>query len=153
MKINRSLLFLSAFIIILYSCTHTSGTFISQHGSMAGRSMNGNCMDCHKTGASEGGFVIGGTVYTADGSNRYPNGTIYLHSRAPGVENGVDSIIGTIEVDGVGNFYTTHFYDLSAGVYPSVTSSNGSQAFMQTPTTIGACNSCHGVNQAVITVN
>jgi hypothetical protein len=143
---------LIATAIVAYSCTHVSGTYISAHGSLAGSSMSGNCMDCHKTGFDKGGFIVGGTVFTADGSNKNPNGTVYLHSLAPD-STGTDSLIATIEVDGVGNFYTTHFYDLSQGVYPSVTSSSGNKAFMTEPTTSGACNSCHGLSTAVITVN
>ena len=149
---KKKLIFAFFIGVAILSCQHVSGTFTSTNGSMAGRSMQGNCMDCHKTGATEGGFIVGGTVFTSDGSTRYPNGTIYLHTRAPDAE-GVDSIVAAIEVDGVGNFYTTHFYDMSQGVYPSVTSSSGHKAFMTQPTTSGACNSCHGVNTAVITVD
>ena len=142
----------AALLVFLYSCVHTSGTFVSAHGFLAGSSMQGNCMDCHKTGATEGGFIVAGSVFTADGSKRNPNGTIYLHSKAPN-SDAADSIIATIEVDGVGNFYTTHAIDLSGGVYPSVTSALGNKAFMTEPTTNGACNSCHGVSTGVITVN
>jgi len=138
--------------IAIFSCQHVSGTFVSTHGSRAGSSMQGNCIDCHKTGATEGGFIIGGSVFTTDGSTRNPNGTVYLHTLAPGAA-GVDSIVATVEIDGVGNFYTTHSYDLSKGVYPSVTSSSGNKVFMTQSTTSGACNSCHGVSTAVITVN
>lgn len=134
---------------MVYSCQHVSGTYVSSHGSMAGRSMNNNCMDCHKTGATEGGFTIGGTVFKSDSVTRYPNGTVYLYSGP----YGTDSLIATVEVDGVGNFYTTHQFDLSKGVYPVVVSSMGNKAYMQTVLTNGACNSCHGVTQAHIVVN
>jgi hypothetical protein len=135
-------------LVIAYSCTHVSGTFISEHGSMRSGSMKDNCMDCHKIGATEGGFTVGGTVFEADSVTRYPNGTVYLYSGP----NESDSVVATIEVDGVGNFYTTHPIDMSKGLYPAVVSSRGYKAFMQTPTSSGACNSCHGVSQAHIVV-
>jgi hypothetical protein len=142
---------LSVFLVILYSCVHTSETLVSSHGSMQSSSMSGNCMDCHKTGFTKGAFQIAGTVFTTGGSTN-PNGTVYLHS-APLDSNITDSIIAVIEVDGVGNFYTTHQYGMLRGVYPSVTSSTGNKAFMKGPTSSGACNSCHGVTEAKINVD
>ncbi len=140
---------LTAFACIaIYSCTHVSGTYISYHGSMAGRSMKDNCMDCHKTGATEGGFSVGGTVFRLDSVTRNPNCTIKLHTISDTSTSGVpDSIIAVIEVDGNGNFYTTHSYDLSNGFYPSVTSASGLDSLrMKTVTTNGSCNSCHGTS-------
>jgi len=141
--------------IAIYSCTHVSGTYISSHGSMAGRSMKDNCMDCHKTGATEGGFVVAGTVFRHDSVSRNPNCTIMLHTRSSDSLKSElpDSVIATVEVDGVGNFYTTHPIDLSNGFYPSVTSASGVETqHMKTLTTNGSCNSCHGVTQAHIVI-
>ena len=140
--------------IAIYSCTHVSGTYISTHGSMAGSSMKDNCMDCHKTGATYGGFIVGGSIYQMDSTTRYPNGTVYLFSQPQdSIGNGIDSVVARIEVDGVGNFYTTHPINLSQGVFPAVVSSIGDTAFMQTITTNGACNSCHGTSiQAKVVV-
>lgn len=150
-KTSRGI-FLCAFACIaIYSCTHVSGTFISTHGSMAGRSMSGNCMDCHLPGATEGAFTIAGTVFRGDGTTRDPNGTVYLFA-TPNGDVTKDSIIATIDVDGNGNFYTTHPYDLSGAFYPAVISGD-TLHHMQTITNVGSCNSCHGVNQAPITVN
>lgn len=130
--------------IVIYSCTHVSGSFISAHGSMAGSSMKDNCMDCHQTGATQGGFIVAGTVFRLDSTTRNPNCTIELHTQ-PDTSHLQDSIIATIEVDGVGNFYTTHPIDLTQGFYPSVTSASGLDSMrMKTITTIGSCNSCHG---------
>jgi len=138
-------LVLSAFVCIgIYSCTHVSGTYISQHGSREGSSMKDNCMDCHKNGATEGGFIVGGTVFKEDKTTRNPNGNVYLFATPPNTTDGKDSIIATIEVDGVGNFYTTHPIDLSNGVYPAVQSPAGDTIVrMQALTSNGACNSCH----------
>ena len=145
---------LSAFACIaIYSCTHVSGSYISSHGSRAGSSMKDNCMNCHQTGATYGGFIVAGTVVKEGGSTRNPNGTVYLFTVPNGVL-GKDSVIATIEVDGVGNFYTTHPIDLSKGFYPAVNNASGDDSVhhMQSETTIGSCNSCHGVSQANIYV-
>ena len=139
--------------IVIYSCTHVSGTYVSTNGSMAGRSMQGNCMDCHKRGATEGGFTIGGSLYQSDSVTRYPNGFVDIYSQLDTLGKAVDSsLIAHIEVDGVGNFYTTHDIDLSQGFYPVVTSSEGYKKTMSTVTTNGACNSCHGVSTSNIYV-
>lgn len=145
-------LFLGFFACIaIYSCTHVSGTFISTHGSMAGRSMKDDCMQCHLPGATEGAFSVAGTVFRGNGTTRDPNGTVYLFAK-PNAYDTKDSIITTIEVDGNGNFYSTHPYDLSAGFYPAVISGD-TLHHMQSMTNVGSCNSCHGVSQAPITVN
>jgi hypothetical protein len=111
--------------------------------------MKDNCMDCHQTGATYGGFIVAGSVYQANATTRYPNGTVILYKdslvKDSEGNNKPDSVIATIEVDGVGNFYTTHPIDLSKGVYPSVTSQNGDTT-MKTMTAIGSCNSCHGTS-------
>jgi len=153
---NKKIIILAIFTfgsIVVYSCQHISGTYISTYGSMAGRNMNGNCMDCHKTGATYGGFSIAGTLYRSDSVTRYPNGTIYFYGK-PRDSTGADStLIAKVQVDGVGNFYTTHPYDLSLGVYATVVSAAGDSASMQSPITNGSCNSCHGVIQGNVSVN
>jgi cytochrome c553 len=151
---HRKKIFFAAWIlgVLVYSCVHTSEPLVSTRGSQQSSSMSGNCMDCHKTGFTKGAFKVAGTVFTADGASTNPNGTVYLHAKAD-TATGADSILATIEVDGVGNFYTTHEIDLSKGVFPSVTSSKGNKAFMKSATTNGACNSCHGVTEAKITVD
>jgi hypothetical protein len=142
-RIYRVLGFCVIVSITIYSCTHVSGTYISAHGSRAGSSMKDNCMNCHKTGATYGGFIVAGSVYAPDGNTRYPNATITLFKDSMGLVT--NTILGTIEVDGVGNFYTTHPIDLSQGVHPMLSSQNGDTTMM-TVTTNGACNSCHGTS-------
>ena len=121
--------------------------------------MKDNCMDCHQIGATQGAFTIAGTVFMPDQSNKNPNGTIYLHTLRNGKDSidekgnvfEKDSIIATIEVDGVGNFYTTHPYDLHNGVYPEIVTAS-SDTMMQTIAPNGACNSCHNANPPKISV-
>ena len=114
--------------------------------------MQGNCMDCHKKGATEGGFTVAGTLFQADTVSRYPNGYIELSSQPPDSLGHFKDTVAKIEVDGIGNFYTTHAIDLSQGVYPRVTSSQGYKRSMDGVVTNGSCNSCHGVTTANIHV-
>ena len=118
--------------------------------------MKDNCMaqGCHQKGATQGGFIVGGSLYQADSVTRYPNGYVELYSQPPdSLGNPGDTVVAKIEVDGVGNFYTTHPIDLSQGLYPRVTSSQGYKRSMQGAITDGACNSCHGVSTARIFVD
>ena len=153
-RMFKIFIFLSFASIAIYSCTHISGTFVSSNGSMAGSSMKDNCMDCHQKGATQGGFTVAGTLFQSDSIKRYPNGFVELYNQPPdSLGTPTDTVIARIDVDGVGNFYTTHPIDLSQGVYPRVTSSLGYKRSMQGPITSGACNSCHGVSTANIHVD
>ncbi|MEP7233710.1 MAG: hypothetical protein ABI778_00310 [Ignavibacteriota bacterium] len=135
----RAALIAGFFSLTIYSCTHTSPTVISEHGSMQSNSMNDNCMDCHKTAFSSGAFSVAGTVFKEDLKTKYPNGTVLLFASKIGQK---DSLLATVEVDGVGNFYTTHPIDLANGVYPAVQYGDVVKR-MESVTTNGACNSCH----------
>lgn len=153
-RMLKVFVFLSFASIAIYSCSHVSGTYVSSNGSMAGSSMKDNCMDCHKKGATQGGFTVAGTLFQSDSITRYPNGYVELYSQPPdSLGNLADTVVAKIEVDGAGNFYTTHPIDLSQGVYPRVTSSQGYRRSMENPITNGACNSCHGVSTANIHVD
>jgi len=103
-------------------------------------------MDCHQKGATQGGFSVAGSIYHFDAVTRYPNGTVYLYSQPKDSLGNINdsSKVATIDVDGVGNFYTTHPIDLYQGLYAIVVSPNNDTASMQGPITNGSCNSCHG---------
>jgi mono/diheme cytochrome c family protein len=117
-------------------------TNISSKGEFESHNMGQNCMNCHKAGGEgEGWFNAAGTVYTKDGSRTNPNGTISLYTGP----NATGDLKATIEVDGLGNFYTTESIDFNGGVYPSLQGSS-STMHMSTSITSGQCNSCHGVS-------
>ena len=115
---------------------------VSKYDLMESHKMGQNCMSCHKSGGEgEGWFNLAGTVYDSQKSSTYPNATLKLYN-AP---NGTGSLVGTIEVDGLGNFYTTNDIDFGSGLYVSV-SGETSTEYMVSPVTSGQCNSCHGVS-------
>jgi len=115
---------------------------VSKYNLMESHKMGQNCISCHKSGGEgEGWFNLAGTVYDSQTSSTYPNATLKLYN-AP---NGAGSLVGTIEVDGLGNFYTTNDIDFGSGLYVSV-SGETSTKYMVSPVTSGQCNSCHGVS-------
>ena len=156
-RIFRIFIFLTFASIAIYSCTHISGTFVSSHGSMESGSMKDNCtgMGCHQKGAEQGGFAVAGSIYKSDGKTRYPNGTVYLYSQPKDSLGKINDStkVASIDVDGVGNFYTTHPINLYQGLYTIVVSSQGDTASMQDPIVNGSCNSCHGVSTVNIIVH
>jgi cytochrome c553 len=156
-KINTFNMKISAFLIIalmvsgltLYSCKkNEKRVVISKYNSTKSSGMSGNCMTCHKDKGSakeSGWFKVGGTVYDASGTNVNPNTTIKLYT-AP---NGGGTLKHTIEVDGLGNFYSTEAIDFSVGLYPAVTGAT-STMHMSSPITTGECASCHGTSAGKI---
>ncbi|MFC2114673.1 DUF2712 domain-containing protein [Bacteroidota bacterium] len=132
------------------SCENGNEVKISKNNSNESHNMGKNCMSCHIKGSDgEGWFTVAGTVYDSASTTTNPNGSVKLYTGA----NGSGSLVATIEVDQHGNFYTTENIDLSAGVYPVVTSENGSMQYMPNAVNTGQCNSCHGVINPKIYVN
>jgi hypothetical protein len=135
------------FIPLFISCTSDDESGeneikISQNFQNESHNNGLDCMTCHKPGgAGEGQFSVAGSVYDLTKTNDYPNAKIQLFTGP----NGTGDLVKTIEVDGLGNFYTTEIIDLSVGLYPLVEGSSGNQQSMQSATTNGKCNSCHGV--------
>lgn len=99
-----------------------------------------NCMECHVKGENgEGWFSIAGTVYDSLQTTTNPNGLIKLFT-SPG---NPDDLISTIEVDALGNFFTTETVNLENGLFVSVFNSSGKSKSMISPVYSGLCNSCH----------
>lgn len=133
--------------VIAQSCNKNE-TKISQAN---GRSHNAgrNCMDCHHSGGEgEGWFTAAGTAYNATDSGIYRNAVVQLYTQP----TGRGTLVATIYGDASGNFYTTSAIDFSAGLYPVIVGSTGTN-YMHTLLTVGACNSCHGVSQTKIIAN
>ena len=115
-------------------------TKISSYNETESHNMGQNCMSCHKQGGSgEGWFTLAATVYDSLQTSPYPNSTIKLYTGP----NGTGTLKHTIEVDGNGNFYTTQEVNFDAGLYPVVSSNNGTN-YMSSPIYSGNCVSCHG---------
>ena len=135
-------------IIVFQSCSHINReTNISSHGDTESHNAGQNCMECHKNGGQgEGAFSVAGTVYQKNSSATYPNATIRLYTG----QNATGALKATIEVDGLGNFYTTESIDFSAPLFPSVTGTETEH--MTQGLVLGQCNSCHGVTEDRIEV-
>ena len=121
-------------------------TNISSNGDDESHNMGMNCMNCHlKGGDGKGWFNIAGTVYDSILTNTYPNAIVKLYTGP----NASGTLKGSIEVDQLGNFYTTENIDFGNGLYPSVEGQNMTN-FMSSPITKGECNTCHGVSVSKI---
>lgn len=121
-------------------------TKISSYKSDESHNNGQNCMNCHKSGGDgEGWFTVAGSVYDSTGTNAYANATVKIFSGP----NGNGTLLDIIEVDKLGNFYTTEAIDLSKGAHPIVESSKGIN-MMSDLLVSGQCNSCHGVTTGKI---
>lgn len=137
-------------ILSFQSCSHINrATNISSYGDTESHNAGRNCMECHKNGGrGKGAFTVAGTVYQENSNNIYPNATVKLFTG----EEGTGELKATIEVDGLGNFYTTEHIDFSVPLYPTVVGNSDSE-HMPLAITVGQCNSCHGVTEDRISVN
>ncbi len=132
-------------IFIFTSCEKDESgedrTMTSQHNDDESHKNGQDCMRCHKSGGDgEGWFVAAGSVYNSTKQTPYPNATVKLYTEA----NGTGTLVGSIEVDGKGNFYTTENIDFGNGLFVAVIGTDGKSKTMNTQITTGACNSCHG---------
>lgn len=113
----------------------------SRHGDAISHNLGQNCMHCHQAfGPGRGRFSLAGTLHGVDGEP-HPDGTIELRS-APG---GGGELVLRLEVDGLGNFYTTESLPLpDTPLFPTVLSASADAINgMPFPTRSGACNLCH----------
>lgn len=152
-KITAWLTVIMSVLILLQSCESDeiegNEEMISSYNETESHKMGQNCMSCHKSGGEgEGWFNLAGTVYDSQKSSTYPNATVRLYSQP----NGAGSLITTIEVDGLGNFYTTANIDFENGLYVSVSGDKATE-HMLSPILSGQCNSCHGTSTDRIWTN
>jgi hypothetical protein len=118
---------------------------VSATGSRKSHHMGESCTTCHQAkGPGRGRFTLAGTLYDANGV-RVTGGKVSLRA-AP---NGPD--LHVIEVDELGNFYTTRDVGLDkASLFVAVEALDGSKrAAMPFPTLSGACNHCHTGSRGV----
>ncbi len=112
----------------------------SSHGETRSHAQGDNCMTCHQAhGPGPGRFTAAGTLHDAAG-DPLADGVLELRSAPDG--NG--DLILRIEVDGLGNFYTTEPLPLpDTALFPTVLGPAGGRNFMPFPTRSAACNVCH----------
>ncbi len=143
--------FIIVLIVLLQACEKEGGneTNISAFSSKKSHNMGQNCMSCHKNGGEgEGWFLAAGTVYDSLKTSTYPNATVKLFTGP----NGTGTLKHTLQVDGLGNFYTTESIDFGTGLYPAVEGKNYTK-YMSSSTRNGQCNSCHGSSAEKIYTN
>ena len=138
----KTVIFISSLFFILSCKKNEKATNISSYNETESHNMGQNCMNCHKSGGDgEGIFQAAGTVYDSTLSVTLPNTTVYLYTE----QGGNGTLKHTIEVDGLGTFYTTESIDFGDGLYPTIKGASTSR-HMSSPITSGQCNSCHGVS-------
>lgn len=135
------------------SCTEGgegNSTQVSKNDGTRSHNNGRNCMDCHvKGGGGAGWFTAAGSTYKTDAQTSNKNGIIKIYDKP----NGGGNMVASIEVDGLGNFYTTKGIDFGSGLYPSFESASGNTMYMAQTTITGACNSCHGISTPHINNN
>ena len=123
----------------LSSEVNATTALISTHNDTNSHRVGEDCISCHASGETgKGWFTASGTVFKSDKTTAYPNGTVKLYSSA----NQGGTLVKSIQVDGLGNFYTTESISFSSGLYPAVEYS-GQTNTMQSTTTSGRCYTCH----------
>jgi len=139
-RIKTLLVVFSLIMLVMVSCEENNETKISKYNSSDSHNAGLNCMTCHTQGGEgEGRFEVAGTVYESNRTTTFPNATVRFYSGP----NGTGDLKYTIQVDALGNFYTTEGISFGSGLYVSV---EGDQQTNHMPSslTTGACNSCHG---------
>ena len=140
---KQALMMVAIVVMILIACDKENETKISTSNSNESHKTGQNCMDCHVSGGEgEGWFVVAGSVYQKDLTTNFPNAVVMLTTEP----NAAGAEIMEVEVDKLGNFYTTESVSFGDGVYVSVKGNNGEQVFMNSKITNGKCNSCHGAS-------
>lgn len=144
---------LFSFSIILISCEdddHDDNEIeMSTYDEDESHKHGQNCMVCHFNGGSgEGVFSISGSIFDTTGTTPFPKATVYFHTEP----NGGGELKYRIEVDKLGNFYTTQISEFGMGLYVSV-EGNEDIRYMANPVTSGSCSSCHGNTAAKLKIH
>ncbi len=135
-------------IMLIWACKHTindvinlKDTYYSTKGNSESKNMDGDCTSCHEHTVGDKKITLGGTLYKDDKKTVYPDGgTINLYSQ-PG---GQGTLLKSIQVDNIGNFYSNANYIISTPYYVEVVSAAGNKAYMGQSLANGSCGSCHG---------
>lgn len=152
MKIPLCLIISGILLTIAVSCKKTltvDEVLASHHGGMTSHHNGLACIQCHANGSEAPAWAVAGSVYKKNSDSISSDGTIFLYS-GPG---GSAYLIGTNEVDGKGNFFTSASLMPAGGAYPQIKGKSGDIQNMLTTTNSGNCNLCHGNTAPRIWVN
>ncbi|TAE83300.1 MAG: hypothetical protein EAY81_08550 [Bacteroidetes bacterium] len=154
MKQTACLIILS---LLVLSCSHydelKKNGKESEANSSESHNSGQNCMTCHNRGefdeaVIEGGWWnIAGTAYNTNATTPASEGSIELWT-GPGRTG---EFVYKLPIDAKGNFYTAKVVDFKGGFYPVLLDKDGKvKKDMDSKTSTGACNSCHGVTETKI---
>lgn len=133
---NRFIAVLTLFITFFafHACEElNTETNISKFGEDESHYTGDNCMNCHySVGMGEGSFSVAGSVF-----GNTNQAVVQLTNGSTG------QILGSVEVDQLGNFYTTENIDFSNGILVDILYGNGEVKSMDRTIYTGACNLCH----------
>ncbi len=139
----KQLILLLGVFLLFTACEkeNENETKISKNNTDESHNTGKNCMNCHKNGGSgEGWFTVAGSVYGSSLTNPYPNAIVRFTTSA----QNTGTLVKSIEVDALGNFFTTETIDFGSGLYVSVLGTSGEVKHMSSKITTGQCNGCHG---------
>jgi len=147
LKVKNNLVVLFFLTLLMTSCDKffipENDSEISKFSEDESHEFGNNCMDCHHSaGAGEGWFSLAGSV---KGDNK--KATIEL------LYDTLSEPIHKIEVDELGNFYTTNKIDFSTPYTVGVRKKNDGVRYMHSTITVGQCNLCHGATTEVLNIN
>ncbi len=154
-KIVTAALSMVLLVLMVQSCSHYDEIMKNAiESTVNGDSHNAgkNCMSCHhdaKNEAHEKWWYIAGTAYDNASAPARSGGSVELWTKP----NRTGEKVYELKIDGSGNFFTQKIINFKGGFYPVVIANNGNIKAMTTQTVQGACNSCHGVTEGVITIN
>ena len=146
-------------VLFAFQCSHfdqlQNNGRESTHGSKASHNHGQDCMTCHNdtnnpASKESGWWKIAGSVFTQDGSAPFTNATVELWSEP----DRQGTLYYSLEVDGLGNFYTEKIVTYNGKCYPIVVNhDNNDYEAMEPQFNSGGCNSCHGSSEDVITID
>lgn len=119
----------------MFSCEKSKNDRnISTHSEDKSHETGNNCMNCHyQEGPGEGWYSLAGSV-----SGSYIDHSIRVFDAQ------TQNLLATVEVDRLGNFYTTESIDFSNGTTIDIVNSQGQVVkVMSTVVQTGQCNLCH----------
>lgn len=143
-------------LVVVASCggvdddTRPNEPNVSTNNSKRSHNAGQYCISCHRNGGDgKGWFTVAGTVYQSNEIDVAPNGIIELRTQPMGG----GELLHEIEVDALGNFYTTEEIDFEPGLFPVAISAGGRTRFKSLETYEGECSSCHGVTEPRLVVD
>lgn len=118
-------------------CEDGGSSVLSRTSHNVGR----DCRSCHHPdGEGEVCWNIGGTVYSANGSEPSAGAQFRLFTKPLGRGD----LKLQLQGDAIGNIYTSEQITFGSGLFPAIINAAGDTAFMTEPIVDGACNRCHG---------